>query len=1383
MLFIWKLLLVTYLFILRTSAIEVYDHRVDRGVFDIQFGDIKIYPGATWSLIDRAISAFVGELQVERDAGFYITLTNPWIGLEVGFTSLHKSIVNHGVIAFNSVVSLVKSSYDLAGYSFTNHGEMYFGASGSLSGKMGITAEHWTNNGLIVFYQNQRSSGSVKLGRALGSITNNGQICFFHQVFSPNTDIVGNGCITAQEASTIYIPSAAQSFDAMQSIYLADSKSSIIVKAISTPQTFDVYGFGNGNKIGLTVPLVGLPLVGSAFSYSTKTGILTLRSTALTQHFNIGPGYDPHRFKIVTDSGEGLPSTINGSVQYDGPVPKRMIPKNCRAECKPLPQAPGTEPTRFLTTVVLTAHDEPDTRSGIVDITTNTKGEWYTTTSLYPKMTTKENTKPAATAVNQQQQQTATTTKIQPDSQVDIGIVVEPEETELVYPLVENPFSGSLMVMISSTDEPTDTNFETSVPTVAEPVPESNIETNIYQSNVDESNALDSSDIQSDMFSSSGINNPATVSTTEKNFGLQSLGSSNVYKSSAVDYEYSSSVGIMESSIDAEESQVINSESSIAEASNLENGPLSFIAPSEAIIISSVESQYSESQYHQAQPSAALESTKPDTFEPANLEFSHRPGSPFGEPGFPFQQGEVMKYTTTWEVTNMAGEVTTESGVVSKSGNIESTITTFPPVHQTQYTKTWEVVNSAGLVVTESGIVNESGSQIDTITTFPPELQTQYTTTWGVINSDGSESSESGIVVQLGNSYTTITTFPPQLQTQYTTTWEVTNSERSIWSESGIVSQSGNSVSTVTTFPQELKTQYTSTWEVTNSDGSVSSQSGVVSQSGNHVTTVSTFPPLFQTKFTTTWEVTNSDGVIWSESGIVSQFGNSMSIITTFPHEHKIVSPTVSQLIMSDADNKPSESGGVSKPCESDTENQPCNSGVSSETCETISSSEDCKTISSSEDCESISINSSLLTKCTDDWDGASESSILCDSDIISDTCSETDTITQPCHQTQYISTWEVTKSDGFISSLSGIISESGSFVTTITTFPPQFDITLGMIPETIKTDGYTTSELFDVSESEAAVQSGVISQLSIVYESNIVGNLDSSCESEVVGYSSTPCNTDIVSQSDFACQSDPASQSDPACESDSTASRPCESDSAVSKPCDSDSSINEATLNIQTQYTTTWEITNSDGSISTESGIVSQSGIYLSTITTFPPEHQIQYTKTWEVTDIHGSVFQESGIVSESGKSFTTITTFPRQETDEEMSSTEYTTTFVTTNLEGENFTATGVIIVATDEENSWYSKTYILPTACEAQNCILSEVVVSTDGDEHTKGITEIDCSSETDDPTCSYFVLTTFETHSVYGPLTSGEPGVSTLGNIANILKTTLIEWVISILILIM
>lgn len=159
-----------------------------------------------------------------------------------------------------------------------------------------------------------------------------------------------------------------------------------------------------------------------------------------------------------------------------------MIPKNCRAECKPLPQAPGTEPTRFLTTVVLTAHDEPDTRSGIVDITTNTKGEWYTTTSLYPKMTTKENTKPAASAVNQQQQQTATTTKIQPDSQVDIDIVVEPEETELVYPLVENPFSGSLMVMISSRDEPTDTNFETSVPTVAEPVPESNIETNIYQS-------------------------------------------------------------------------------------------------------------------------------------------------------------------------------------------------------------------------------------------------------------------------------------------------------------------------------------------------------------------------------------------------------------------------------------------------------------------------------------------------------------------------------------------------------------------------------------------------------------------------------------------------------------------------------------------------------------------------------------------------------------------------------------------------------------------------------------------------------------------------------------------------------------------------------------
>ena len=62
--------------------------------------------------------------------------------------------------------------------------------------------------------------------------------------------------------------------------------------------------------------------------------------------------------------------------------------------------------------------------------------------------------------------------------------------------------------------------------------------------------------------------------------------------------------------------------------------------------------------------------------------------------------------------------------------------------------------------------------------------------------------------------------------------------------------------------------------------------------------------------------------------------------------------------------------------------------------------------------------------------------------------------------------------------------------------------------------------------------------------------------------------------------------------------------------------------------------VTNSDGSVSTESGIVSESGTSFTTITTF--HHQpsasaditTEFTTTWEVTNSDGSVSTESGIV-----------------------------------------------------------------------------------------------------------------------------------------------------------
>ncbi|RCK59447.1 hypothetical protein Cantr_07269 [Candida viswanathii] len=60
------------------------------------------------------------------------------------------------------------------------------------------------------------------------------------------------------------------------------------------------------------------------------------------------------------------------------------------------------------------------------------------------------------------------------------------------------------------------------------------------------------------------------------------------------------------------------------------------------------------------------------------------------------------------------------------------------------------------------------------------------------------------------------------------------------------------------------------------------------------------------------------------------------------------------------------------------------------------------------------------------------------------------------------------------------------------------------------------------------------------------------------------------------------------------------------------------------------------------------------------------EYTTSWEVVNSDGSVTTQSGMVNQSGDSLTTFTTFPPQQAEQGISSTAYTTTFTTTNSEG---------------------------------------------------------------------------------------------------------------------
>ena len=57
-----------------------------------------------------------------------------------------------------------------------------------------------------------------------------------------------------------------------------------------------------------------------------------MRAGSRAQNFNIGKGYDPMLFSIVSDELVGL-STLLGSIQYNGPVPERTLSNSCQLEC------------------------------------------------------------------------------------------------------------------------------------------------------------------------------------------------------------------------------------------------------------------------------------------------------------------------------------------------------------------------------------------------------------------------------------------------------------------------------------------------------------------------------------------------------------------------------------------------------------------------------------------------------------------------------------------------------------------------------------------------------------------------------------------------------------------------------------------------------------------------------------------------------------------------------------------------------------------------------------------------------------------------------------------------------------------------------------------
>ncbi|KAG8203028.1 Hyphally-regulated protein, partial [Candida africana] len=437
-----------------SAALEVVTSRIDRGGIQGFHGDVKVHSGATWAILGTTLCSFFGGLEVEKGASVFIKLDNgPVLALNVALSTLVRPVINNGVISLNSKSSTSFSNFDIGGSSFTNNGEIYLASSGLVKSTAYLYAREWTNNGLIVAYQNQKAAGNIAFGTAYQTITNNGQICLRHQDFVPATKIKGTGCVTADEDTWIKLGNTILSVEPTHNFYLKDSKSSLIVHAVSSNQTFTVHGFGNGNKLGLTLPLTG-NRDHFRFEYYPDTGILQLRAAALPQYFKIGKGYDSKLFRIVNLRG------LKNAVTYDGPVPNNEIPAVCLIPCTNGPSAPESESdlnTPTTSSIETSSYSSAATESSVVSESSSAVDS-LTSSSLSSKS---ESSEVVSSTTNIESSSTAIETTMNSESSTDAGSSSISQSESSSTAITSSSETSSSESMSASSTTASNTSIET----------------------------------------------------------------------------------------------------------------------------------------------------------------------------------------------------------------------------------------------------------------------------------------------------------------------------------------------------------------------------------------------------------------------------------------------------------------------------------------------------------------------------------------------------------------------------------------------------------------------------------------------------------------------------------------------------------------------------------------------------------------------------------------------------------------------------------------------------------------------------------------------------------------------------------------------------------
>ncbi|CAN3504903.1 hypothetical protein DICA1_F35696 [Diutina catenulata] len=1518
---------------------------LDRNELGYEITDLTINPGVFWSILGNVVATFKGNLNIGKDGGLFITSTSNFWGLNIRYEG--GAFNNKGTFALNSIQSGTAASYVIQGSSFENSGEMFLSTNGGFGiPNISLKTDRWVNSGLLSIYQQTMSKSVVLAGSDKKTMTNTGNICIYNSVFAPNAGFNGKGCIQIFGSSCLTMSVHPTSPD---QVYLMHGPDAQILTATSDSNVYTIAGFGNGNVIGFSTTVWGK-------DYDSSTGVLTVYLAPLkliTQKFQIGKGYNPNGFATATKVFPGFSLPFVNAVTYKGAPPANPASSVCgscetyttypttttssttsssttkssttsssttssstTSSSTKLPttsSAPTSNPTsssttssgipstasptpstteqssetlpststspksssestsselpksssitgcpdctEFTTTWTTTdAEGNPETDSGVVAVTTDSQGSLTTSTSAFPKPS-KESSSITGCPDCTEFTTTWTTTDAEGNPETDSGVVAVTTDSQ-----------GSLTTSTSAFPKP---SKESSSETSSEATSESASETGCPDC-TEFTTTWTTTDAEGNPETDSGV-----VAVTTDSQGSLTTSTSAFPKPSKESSSETSSEATSESASETGCPDCTEFTTTWT-TTDAEGNP----ETDSGVVAVTTDSQGSLTTSTSAFPKPSKESSS-ETSSEATSESASETGCP-----------DCTEFTTTWTTTDAEGNPETDSGVVAVTTDSQGSLTTstsaFPKPSKesssetsseatsesasetgcpdcTEFTTTWTTTDAEGNPETDSGVVavttDSQGSLTTSTSAFPKPSKesssitgcpdcTEFTTTWTTTDAEGNPETDSGVVAVTTDSQGSLTTstsaFPKPSKesssetsseatsesasetgcpdcTEFTTTWTTTDAEGNPETDSGVVAVTTDSQGSLTTstsaFPKPSKesssetsseatsesasetgcpdcTEFTTTWTTTDAEGNPETDSGVVAvttdSQGSLTTSTSAFPKPSKesssetsseatsesasetgcpdcTEFTTTWTTTDAEGNPETDSGVVAVTTDSQGSLTTstsaFPKPSKESSsitgcPDCTEFTTTwtttDAEGNPETDSGVvavttdsqgslttstsafpkpSKESSSETSSEATSESASETGCP------DCTeftTTWTTTDAEGNPETDSGVVAVTTD----SQGSLTTSTSAFPKPSKESSSITGCPDCTEFTTTWTTTDAEGNPETDSGVVAvttdSQGSLTTSTSAFP--------------KPSKESSSETSSEATSESASETGCpdCTEFTTTWTTtDAEGNPET--DSGVVAVTTDSQGSLTTSTSAFP---------KPSKESSSETSSEATSESASETGCPD-----------CTEFTTTWTTTDAEGNPETDSGVVavttdSQGSLNTSTSAFPKPSKEsssitgcpdcTEFTTTWTTTDAEGNPETDSGVVAvttDSQGSLTTSTSaFPKP--SKESSSitgcpdcTEFTTTWTTTDAEGNPETDSGVVAVTTDSQGSLTTSTSAFPKPSKESSSETSSEATS-------------ESASETGCPDCTEFTTTWTTTDAEGNPETdSGVVAVTT------------------------